>query len=75
MTDPIEARLSAIDAVINRWGSSAVDEAIVTPDVRWLVGLVRRYRRALEGVAALASSSDIEQHAIWDTAREALNEG
>ena len=43
-------------------------------DIAWLVGLVRRYRRALEGVAALASSSDIEQQAIWDTAREALNE-
>lgn len=44
-------------------------------DIAWLVALVRRYRRALEGVAALASSSDIEQQAIWDTAREALNEG
>lgn len=76
----VEARLRDIEAVVDRWGSSAVDEAIVTPDVRYLVALVRRYRLALERIADSRDSvSTSVRHGYYLidarlVAREALNE-
>lgn len=85
----VEARLRDIEAVVDRWGSSAVDEAIVTPDVRYLVALVRRYRAALERIAGatavVTGSGVVGNDVTWEhhvhypidpkaIAREALNE-
>ena len=84
MTDPIEARLAAIEA------REAREERIYFPDGRkhqsetaWLVALVRRYRRALVDALSWAeaartsptvgamNASVVEIHR---TLREALNE-